>query len=287
MNQPLIGDISDTARWVAAYRAAESERPDALFHDRLADRLAGARGHAIADGPVAPRGGRNGWPQVVRTRLIDDLIGRALAQGCDRVINLAAGLDTRPYRLELPTGLRWYEADLPGLVAEKTRLLAEETPGCTVVRRAVDVTDDTACRAFLSEATDGARHALIITEGLLPYLTPEQVRGLGALLRQPAVEWWLLDIYSPMMRRAVNLTMGEQLGSARWQFAPVEGVRFFTGWTALETESLFEAAARWKRSPPFVRLHARLPSLGTPDRPGRISLWSGAVRLKNTVREEQ
>jgi O-methyltransferase involved in polyketide biosynthesis len=45
--QPLISNISDTARWIAAYRAIESARPDALFDDPLADRLAGQRGHAI------------------------------------------------------------------------------------------------------------------------------------------------------------------------------------------------------------------------------------------------
>jgi len=44
---PLISNVSDTARWIAAYRANESARPDALFHDPLADQIAGARGHAI------------------------------------------------------------------------------------------------------------------------------------------------------------------------------------------------------------------------------------------------
>jgi methyltransferase (TIGR00027 family) len=99
---PLISNVSDTARWVATYRAVESARPDALFHDPLADRLAGGRGRAIV--AAAPRMIRNGWWLVARTKVIDDVIVEAIGDGCDRVLNLAAGLDTRPYRLGPATG---------------------------------------------------------------------------------------------------------------------------------------------------------------------------------------
>jgi O-methyltransferase involved in polyketide biosynthesis len=81
----VISNVSDTARWVAAYRAIESARPDALFHDPLADRLAGERGHAIA--AAAPRVMRSGWWLVARTKVIDDLIAQAIRDGCDRVLN--------------------------------------------------------------------------------------------------------------------------------------------------------------------------------------------------------
>ena len=79
---PLISNVSDTARWVATYRAVESARPDALFHDPLADRLAGDRGRAIV--AAAPRAIRNGWWLVARTKVMDDVIIDALADGCDR-----------------------------------------------------------------------------------------------------------------------------------------------------------------------------------------------------------
>src|SRR5438046_7427925 len=109
MPAPLIANVSDTARWVAAYRAEESARPDALFRDHLAARLAGEKGAAIAK-RAAPRL-HSGWPLVVRTKVIDDLVLDAVADGADLVVNLAAGLDTRPYRLKLPPTLRWVEAD--------------------------------------------------------------------------------------------------------------------------------------------------------------------------------
>jgi O-methyltransferase involved in polyketide biosynthesis len=80
MTEALIANVSDTARWVAVYRARETTRPDALFKDPFADRLAGERGLAIA--AAAPRQTRNGWPWVVRTRLIDDLIQTSIKEGC-------------------------------------------------------------------------------------------------------------------------------------------------------------------------------------------------------------
>jgi O-methyltransferase involved in polyketide biosynthesis len=58
---------------------------------------------------------------VARTKVIDDVIIEAIAEGCDKVLNLAAGLDTRPYRLNLPPDFAWVEADLPELLAEKER----------------------------------------------------------------------------------------------------------------------------------------------------------------------
>jgi O-methyltransferase involved in polyketide biosynthesis len=79
MNRPLP-DVSDTARWVAVYRALESERPDALFHDPFAARLAGDLGHRMAaEMPAQLR--RNAWPMVVRTRVIGDLIDTSIAEG--------------------------------------------------------------------------------------------------------------------------------------------------------------------------------------------------------------
>ena len=103
-NGESISHVSDTARWTALHRATESARPDALFNDPLAKRLAGEQGRAIVAN--VPWTNRNGWWLVARTKIIDDAIADALANGCDRVLNLAAGLDTRPYRLDLPSELR-------------------------------------------------------------------------------------------------------------------------------------------------------------------------------------
>lgn len=83
-----VRSVSDTALWVAAYRAEESERPDALFSDPLARRLAGERGFRLLD--AMPNGRRFAWPMVIRTVLFDTLLRDRIAAGTDVVVNLAA-----------------------------------------------------------------------------------------------------------------------------------------------------------------------------------------------------
>jgi len=159
------------------YRATETARPDALFSDPLAGRLAGEQGRAIV--ARSPRTNRNGWWLVARTKIIDDVIARSIADGCDRVLNLAAGLDTRPYRLNLPSDFAWVEADLPQLLKEKTALLADHTPRCRLTRTAVDLADARARDDFLNEALTGATKALVLTEGLSMYLEDRDINALS------------------------------------------------------------------------------------------------------------
>src|SRR5262245_58137953 len=126
--EPLIRDISDTARWVAVFRAEESERPDAVFHDPYARKLAGKRGEDIANEVSFSR--QNSWSFVARTWIIDDFINKLVAEGFDHIINLAAGLDTRPYRMELPSSLKWTEIDFPEMLEYKESILSPEKPKC-------------------------------------------------------------------------------------------------------------------------------------------------------------
>src|SRR5450432_2434646 len=68
--EPLVNTIADTALWVAIFRADESERPDAVFHDPFARHLAGKRGEMIADKIEFSR--TNSWSFVARTFLFDE-----------------------------------------------------------------------------------------------------------------------------------------------------------------------------------------------------------------------
>ncbi|MEV6426629.1 class I SAM-dependent methyltransferase [Nocardia sp. NPDC051463] len=280
----LISNVSDTARWVAAYRAVETTRPDALFRDPLADRLAGERGHAMA--VAAPRIMRNGWPVVTRTKLIDDLVATSIQQGCDRVLNLAAGLDTRPYRMNLPEDFVWVEADLPKMTAEKDIALAAEAPRCTLIRRAVDLADADARAKFLDAALGPvgpqampATKALVLTEGLLVYLDEGTVADLARALTRPEIAWWLADITIGMKRTRGNTSMFE---NAPLRFEPTNGIAFFErlGWQPLEVEHLLVHARKLRRAPwflvPFTYL--RQPD---PHAPGRYP-WSGVVRLRHS-----
>ena len=123
--EPLIRNISDTALWVAVYRARETERQDALFRDPFARKLAGERGEQIAKDLRA--GQRYEWPYTARTVRFDQIVTEQINQGADMVINLAAGLDTRPYRMELPPSLQWIEVDFPAMIDYKEQVLAGES----------------------------------------------------------------------------------------------------------------------------------------------------------------
>ena len=129
---PLIRNVSDTALWVAVYRAREAERADALFRDPFARRLAGARGEQIA--ASIPFSDKATWAWVARTVLFDRFIEEQVRAGVDLVVNLAAGLDARPYRMTLPPALKWVEVDLPGILAHKEEILKGETPVCALER---------------------------------------------------------------------------------------------------------------------------------------------------------
>src|ERR1700744_5091479 len=118
----LVRDISDTALWVAYFRAKETQRPDGLFRDHYAEKLAGPKGYEIA--AKLPDGDKHEGAWVARTYLFDEFMAREIRDGADLVINLAAGLDLRPYRMDVSPDLRWVEVELPQLVAEKEEVLA-------------------------------------------------------------------------------------------------------------------------------------------------------------------
>jgi methyltransferase (TIGR00027 family) len=278
MPEPLVSNVSDTARWVAAYRAWETARPDALFRDPFAERLAGARGQAITE--LMPKQARNGWPLVVRTRLIDDLILASVSDGCDCVINLAAGLYTRPYRMSLPATLRWAEIDLPAMIEEKERLVDGEQPACRLSRHGVDLSDPAARPAILETVTARSSSTLVIAEGLLVYLQPPIVVGLAQnLLRLPSIRWWVFDLASPGLLDLMRRSMGSHLTKAPMVFGPDNGVAFFEsmGWRTLEIQSFFRAAARLRRLPWPLRAFSLFPD-PDPRSPGKAR-WSAAVRL--------
>jgi O-methyltransferase involved in polyketide biosynthesis len=127
-----VTHVTDTAFWVAHFRAKESQRAAPTFHDPLAALLCGYRGRQIARS--IPRATMVEWGMVVRTSAIDRLIYVALQSGIETILNLGAGLDTRPYRMQLPASLRWIEMDFPNIIEFKNAKLFEHRPICEVER---------------------------------------------------------------------------------------------------------------------------------------------------------
>jgi methyltransferase (TIGR00027 family) len=273
----LVRNISDTALWVAYHRAVESDRPDAHFRDPFARLLAGERGERIANAPGF--GMRNGWAFTARTVLFDRVIGAAVSGGADLVVNLAAGLDTRPYRMDLPPSLHWVEVDLPGILDYKERVLAGAAPRCRLERARLDLSDEPARRELFARLSAGAARALVLTEGLLIYLSSDQVTRLAAdLAAQPSFRRWAVDIASPGLLKMIARQTGKAIvdAGATFQFAPPEGPDFFRplGWAPVEVDSLLDTARSQHRLSLVMRVLAALPQPKErkPHRP-----WSAVV----------
>ncbi len=279
---PLISHVSDTARWVAIYRAMETERPDALFRDPHARRLAGAKGQAIVDG--MKNGKANAWPMIVRTVLLDDLIKQAVRDGYDTVLNLAAGLDVRAYRMALPPSLHWIDVDHPDMVAYKSDGMKGETPVCMYESVPLDLADGDARRALFARINAGAKHTLVITEGLLIYLTAEQVASLATDLHACSTfTRWASDLASPGLLKMMDKGWGKTVaaGNAPFQFGPANGPAFFApmGWSELSWHSQFEEGVRINRIFPFAKFYRWFFRFASAEKQRVFKYFSGVVLL--------
>jgi methyltransferase (TIGR00027 family) len=278
-----IRNVSDTALWVAVYRAMESDRPDALFRDPYARRLAGERGQAIVD--AMPSGRRMSWPMVVRTTVMDEIVMRCVRQGAKTVLNLAAGLDARPYRMDLPPTLRWLHVDMPDMVDYFRRNMAGETPRCQLEFVAADLRDAGVRRDVLAQA---ATHGpvLVITEGLLVYLEADDVAALARDLHDVAkARWWLTDLGSPMLLKMLAKRWQPKLqgGNAPFKFGPAEGTAFFApyGWRETEFRSTWDESQRLQRTMPGAWFWKILMRLQPAKRREEGRRMSGIVLLES------
>ncbi len=214
------------------------------------------------------KGTENEWAWVTRTFLFDQLITESLARGTNLVVNLAAGLDARPYRMELPASLSWVEIDMPDLLAYKEAILKDEKPRCGLERVPLDLADVPARQALFHRLGRPGARGLIISEGFLIYLSATEVGALARdLAATPGFREWTFDLSSPGLLKLLNKTVGEKLkaASAPLQFAPEEGPPFFQqfGWRPVEVRSLLKTAARARRVSLVMRLLALLPDSKT------------------------
>ncbi|MCX6102082.1 MAG: SAM-dependent methyltransferase [Proteobacteria bacterium] len=256
MNSNIDGplkNISDTAFLVATYRAIESERPDALFKDPFASLLVGDHGRSIVN---KMSGGKSqSWFLVARTSILDSWIIKLIEnEKIDTVLNLAAGLDTRAYRLPLPTSLKWFDVDLPAILTHKEHILKSFSPTCRFESIKLDLSDSIARSHFFKRVSRESKKTLVISEGFLMYLNPEQAANLATELSQyPAFQFWLAELLGPLQLKWIKLKWGKyfEAANAVMNFAPAEGPGFFVpyGWIPHSFKSSFLEAIRIGRAP--------------------------------------
>ena len=281
-----IENVSDTARWVAVYRAMESERRDAIFRDPFARRLAGDKGQQIVE--AMPRGRSAAWAMIVRTAVFDEIILDRVAAGVDCVLNLAAGLDARPWRMSsLPSTLRWIDVDLPGILDYKTEMLRDEKPVVRYEAVRLDLTDAARRRALFAQVGNESSRVLVLSEGLLIYLTPDNVAGLARDLHEPQnFRWWVIDLASPRLLKWMSRSWGKgvEAGNAPFRFAPEESTKFFepSGWREEQFRSSWLEAKRLHRQMPLAWLWSLLGKLRAREAQEGFKRFSGIVLLQRT-----
>ena len=249
-----INDVSDTSFWVAYYRAKENERPDAIFKDPFAKKLVGERGKDIAESmPAISRYAE--WTVVSRTVMIDRMIEKSIADGVEAVINLGAGLDARPYRMNLPASLLWIEVDYPNIIKHKTEILKSDSPKCKLQRFEVDLANDQKRREFLKNIVPESKKVLIITEGVIPYLDLNQVSRLGQdLLDQKRFVFWIIEYFNPRVYQYLkNTVRAVKMKNAPFKFYPPDWFEFFknVGWVAKDLRFSVDIATEFKRKLPM------------------------------------
>jgi methyltransferase (TIGR00027 family) len=190
--------------------------------------------------------------------VIDDLIHACIGQGTAAVLNLGAGLDTRPYRLALPESLHWIEVDYAHVLEFKQARLATEQPRCRLERIALDLSDRDARRQLFEQMGSRFRDVLVLTEGVMMYLAPEEAGELADdLAAVPALRRWIVDYLSPLLlRRRRNTPIQRHMRNAPFRFVPRDYFGFFQqhGWKALQIRYLWDEGVRLGRPMPLPRI---------------------------------
>ena len=243
--------VAATGLHVAAMRAEESARDDALFHDPFAERLAGEDGRRLL-AESSSQTGQPSAPIVVRTRLFDEALLEAHANGVSQVVIVAAGMDARSFRLPWHDGVTVYEVDQPQVIAIKEERLAGERPRCQRVAVGVDLADDWP-KTLQSQGFNSSAPTVWTIEGLLQYIEAPDVDRLfarvdalsapGSVLLYDVVGKALLE--APFLQNTIEFM--QKLG-APWVFGSDDPAALIEdrGWAATVTD-MAVPGNKWKR----------------------------------------
>jgi methyltransferase (TIGR00027 family) len=193
--------VGSTAVMVAAARAVETERTDALIRDPYAKLLVTSAGAGVLwehmldpdvaakiealDAESAAQLEHMRSYQAVRTHFFDTFFTDAVASGIRQVVILASGLDSRAYRLDWPSGTTVFEIDQPQVLEYKSTTLEENGATPSADRRTVPIDLRQDWPAALRDAGfDQTAPTAWLAEGLLMYLPAEAQDRLFTLISE-------------------------------------------------------------------------------------------------------
>jgi methyltransferase (TIGR00027 family) len=258
----IISSVGLTALAVASGRAVESARSDALIHDPWAARFV-QRASPASPMPTSPRdplAANAGWRYLsdmmgVRSRFFDDYLQSATEAGIAQIVVLAAGLDTRAYRMSWPQSCQWFEIDQPKVLAFKHSVLTEQgaTPRCQRHAVPADLRDDW-IGPLHTAGFDPTHPTAWLAEGLLQYLPTaaedelfRQIDHLSAPGSRFACTHTDEPISLEWATRELGMNIAQLVnGESR---PPLRQRLDQYGWTLRDSESVPEAGQRLGRHP--------------------------------------
>jgi methyltransferase (TIGR00027 family) len=189
----IVSSVGYTALLVAGWRAMHAVSPQPLVRDDYAKLFIEASGDSYLSNVLANPGrtdDETAFPRLygVQTRFFDDFFGAAGAAGIRQAVIVAAGLDSRSYRLEWISGTRVFEIDLPKVLEFKSQVLGEHgaAPKATRIEVAADLRTEWS-RPLEAAGFDTEQPSAWSVEGILPYLTDDaqntlftRISGLSA-----------------------------------------------------------------------------------------------------------
>jgi methyltransferase (TIGR00027 family) len=256
--------IAKTSLLTAAMRAVESKRRESegrLFSDPYAELLAGPEGAELLQRAIAESGEQ---PAIaVRTSYMDKKIEHFVAEGICQIVILAAGMDTRSYRLNIPNGVVIFELDRKEVLDYKQDKLKNTKPKCERRTLSLDLRDEWQ-EQLVQIGFKVNYRTLWLVEGLLMYLDESQVKTLFSRINSLASkkDVMLFDILTktlldaPYMQKQLNFLAS--IG-APWLFGTNEPESFMKsfGWDAIATQPGEFAPDRW----PFPTAPRSVPNV--------------------------
>ena len=180
----IVSSVGYTALLVAGWRALHAVSPQPLVRDEYAKVFIAAAQDPYLAGVLANPGtsvDETAFPRLygVQTRFFDDFFTSAGQAGIRQAVIVAAGLDSRVYRLEWSNGTTVFEIDLPKVLEFKARVLDEQGATPKARRREVGADLRSDWPAPLQEAGfDPQIPSAWSVEGILPYLTDDAQAAL-------------------------------------------------------------------------------------------------------------
>lgn len=250
-------DVGFTAKVIAAGRAIETQRSDALFIDPFAEQLAGTEAIQAAI-PHLEEYEKQGRPfSSVRTRFFDDFLTKH-SQSIQQIVLLGAGMDARAFRMSWQSETCIYEIDKSDVLNYKESVLAGSHPNCNRHSICTDLKESFWPKLLLEKGYRPSEPSIWLLEGFLYYLNEAEVHNLlTSIANLSAIGSWLgVDVINTVIRN------GSDSWAQYWHSSCDHPESFFAsyGWKALAIQPGEEGAS-------FGRFTYRFPDRSVPDAP--------------------